>query len=260
MEFALNSILSSRFLGLITFIFLSGCATVQNVEPVPDEESIEPAKQISYKSEEIILNHKFYVISYNKENRIANWVRYVLLKKDLKGSGVRLSRFKPDPLLIQQGIEPVRHDDYTNSGYARGHLAPAEDFSRSQEAIESTFYMSNVIPQKGSINSGSWAGLEKKVREWACGEEKITVITGPILKKNLLKIKGSISVPQEFFKLVIDETPPKKAIAFVYNQTDKNQSIHSTKNKVSVKALIADNHLEVENVKDSTVDEWKSCK
>ncbi len=120
--------------------------------------------------------------------------------------------------------------------------------------------MSNVIPQKGSVNSGSWASLERKVREWACGEEKITVITGTILKKNLSKIKGNISVPQEFFKIVIDETPPKKAIAFIYNQTDKNQSIRNSKNKTSVKALIAENRLEVENVRDSNVDEWKSCK
>ncbi len=238
---------------------LSGCSTLQTVEPVLEEKKTESVKPNFEKADEVILDHKFYVISYNKENRIANWVRYVLLKKDLKGTGVRISRFKPDPLLIQRGIEPVKHDDYTNSGYARGHLAPAEDFSRSQEAIESTFYMSNVIPQKGSVNSGSWASLERKVREWACGEEKITVITGPILKKNLPKIKGGISVPQAFFKIVIDETPPKKAMAFIYNQTDKSQSIHSTKNKVSVKTLIADNHLDVPSIVDSNVNDWKTC-
>jgi DNA/RNA endonuclease G (NUC1) len=75
-----------------------------------------------------------------------------LHKKDLNGSGERIKKFKPDPLLKTAGLTPVHHDDYTYSGYARGHLAPAEDFSRSQEAIESTFLMSNVIPQKTSIN------------------------------------------------------------------------------------------------------------
>lgn len=244
------------------FIFLVGCATLEAPEhPISEtnEQQTIPIL-ISNENKEIVLDHEYYVINYNRENRLANWVRYTLTKKDLRGSGVRISRFKPDPLLIKRGIEPVKHDDYTNSGYARGHLAPAEDFSRSQKAIESTFYMSNVIPQKGFVNSSSWASLERKVREWACGEEKITVITGPILKKNLPKIKGDISVPQAFFKIVIDETPPKKAMAFIYNQTDTSQSIHSTKNKVSVKTLIADNRLEVESVRDSTIDEWKSCK
>lgn len=111
------------------------------------------------------------------------------------------------------GIRPVIHDDYTHTGFARGHLAPAEDFSRSQEAMDSTFITSNVIPQKESINSGSWSQLEKKVRSWACGEENSTVITGPVLNPALQKLKGTeISVVEKFFKIIIDESPPKKAI------------------------------------------------
>lgn len=181
-------------------------------------------------------------------------------KEELNGPGDRskYKRFSPDPLLVKMGITPVTHDDYTNSGYARGHLAPAEDFSRSQEATKATFIMSNVIPQKGSINSGSWAQLEKKVRSWACGEEKITVITGPILKDHLPKLKQDISIPNEFFKIIIDETPPRKSIAFIFDQTTKGQSVD--KNQKPISQVMLATHLILEMPKDSTVQEWQSCK
>jgi endonuclease G len=156
------------------------------------------------------------------------------------------------------GIQPVSHDDYTNSGYNRGHLAPAEDFSKSQEAIDSTFIMSNVIPQKGIVNSGAWAQLEKKVRSWACGEKVITVITGPVLTSDLSKLKNSdISVPNEFYKIILDETPPLKLIAFKYNQFEKNQNI--IKNKVSFTDVQTQDKLNLSTVKDSEVNDWKTC-
>lgn len=92
------------------------------------------------------------------------------------------------------------------TGYARGHLAPAEDFDRSQEAIDSTFVMSNMIPQKKAINSGSWKVLETTVRTWACGENKITVYTGPVIEPGLPSLSAGVIIPKDFFKVVIDNT------------------------------------------------------
>lgn len=167
----------------IAIIFITGCATSQNIFPeIPPYKKQLESEQ---KSKEIILEHKYFTIKYNKAHRLANWVKYTLRKEDLNGPGLRLKKFKPDPILKNRNIQPVVHDDYTKTGYSRGHLVPAEDFSKSQEAIESTFIMSNVIPQNASINSGSWAQLEKQVRIWACGEERITVISGPILNPDL---------------------------------------------------------------------------
>jgi endonuclease G len=259
----------------ILFLLLASCATTQKdlaqqdtkslskidgsknssaeIEPAEPVEPVQPTAQ----QPEIVLKHKYFTISYNSYHRLANWVKYSLKKEDLNGQWKRPSKFKADPILKKLGIDPVVHDDYTHSGYARGHLAPAEDFAYSKEAIESTFIMSNVIPQKGSVNSGSWAQLEKKVRKWACGELNITVYTGPILKENLPKIKNQISVPDEFFKLVIDETPPKKAIAFRYNQKDKKQS--PSKNQIKTNEVFSALKISFPKIKDSSLSDWKEC-
>ncbi len=240
----------------LVIIFITGCSTLHKNEPplAQSKEVMNPKRQ----TEGLFLEHKYFTINYNSANRLANWVKYSLKKAELNGPGVLLKKFKPDPILVKMGIKPVVHDDYTNSGYARGHLAPAEDFSRSQDAIESTFVMSNVIPQKGSVNSGSWAQLEKQVRAWACGEELITVITGPVIKQDMPKIHGDISVPQEFFKIVIDETPPKKAIAFVYDQSGKSQSL--IRNQVALSSVLVANNIQSDITNDSALKDWKDCK
>lgn len=214
----MKSVLNIFFLFQI-FLVTFSCATKFQLKPNSLTEKVQKDPN------ELMLDHQYFVIAYDKKHNIAKWVKYTLTKGDLNGPGKRPSRFRADPFLQKLGLKSIKHDDYTNTGYARGHLAPAEDFSRSQEAIESTFVMSNVIPQRGSVNSGAWAQLEKKVRSWACGEESIMVITGPIIEDGLTNLSAGVVVPNRFFKVIIDNTPPKKAIGFVYNQTDKGQNI-----------------------------------
>lgn len=237
-------------------LILTGCSTIPKNNPSGSEPAYSDKTRPSIA--EVLLDHRFFLVNYNKDHRLANWVRYTIEKKDLGGNGVRIKKFRYDPLLKAMGIEPVQHNDYANSGYDRGHLAPAEDFSRSQEAIESTFVMSNVIPQTSRVNSGAWRSLEKQVRSYACGEEKITVITGPILKAGLPTLKAKISIPQEFFKIVIDETPPKKSLAFIFNQNERGQSV--SKNQVTINVILSMVPLQRETIpEDSKLTEWKTC-
>lgn len=177
---------------------------------------------IEAKISEVKLDHKYFVVSYNKEHRLANYVQYALTKKNIQGSKFkRTDKFFPDPQLKKLGLVPVVKKDYLKSGFDRGHLAPAEDFSWSREGIDQTFVMTNITPQKGSLNQRAWKYLEARVRRWACGEEKIEVSTGPVLITGLKKLKGSISIPEKFFKAVVDHSPPKKAVCFIYRQEDE---------------------------------------
>ena len=74
-----------------------------------------------------------------------------------------------------------------------------------------------MSPQKPDFNRGVWKKLEKEVRRYAYNEDSVFVITGPILERGLRKIgrANKVSVPRRFFKIVYDETPPRKMIAFV---------------------------------------------
>lgn len=211
-----------KFKSLILLLILTGCATQKVTEvKAPKEESLRSVtKRVD--SDSITLDHGFFKISYNPKKRLANFVTYELSAENLrKGNGERKNKFIADPLLKEKNLPYVEPREYTKTGYDRGHLAPSADFSWSQEANDMTFVMSNVAPQKPKLNRDAWRRLEAQVRRWACGEEKILVITGPVMKESGVSLPSGLMVPEAFFKVVIDETPPKKAIAFLYYQEDR---------------------------------------
>lgn len=185
-----------------------------------------PKVQKSREVTEKIIDHKYFSIVYDTRLRIAKYVSYTLSAEDLqKNSGKRKDRFRADPYLTKNGLPAVKPNEYRNSGYDKGHLAPSADFAWSAEANDLTFVMSNMVPQKPGLNRDSWRRLEEKVRRWACGEKKVSVITGPVIVDGLPRLKSGLVVPHDFFKIIIDETPPRKVLTFIYNQNDQGDVI-----------------------------------
>ena len=104
--------------------------------------------------------------------------------------------------------------DYRRSGYDRGHLAPAADFSFNTNAMSESFYMSNMSPQNPSFNRGIWKELESLVRSWG-SVSSIYVVTGPILDDCSTTIgTNNVCVPKYYYKVIYDPSE-KKMIAFV---------------------------------------------
>lgn len=172
-------------------------------------------------------------IFYDPERKLARYVVYELRKENLlKQKFKRRDRFRDDPVLVSKSLPLVSGSVYSRSGYDRGHLAPAADFSWNQKALEESFYLTNIAPQKPRLNRDAWKRLENKVRRWACGEDRVTVITGPLLPSNPKLLKNELLIPESFFKLVIDETPPRRAKAFIYFQGDAGDLI--TKREVPI--------------------------
>ncbi len=158
-----------------------------------------------------IITHSYYSLSYSEKHKQPEWVAYEISRDMvLKGTASREDlRFRPDPKLDPKLA--VTSSDYTRSGYDRGHLLPAQDMAFSEDAMEETFYMTNVSPQDKDFNRGVWKSLELQVRDWAANFDKLYVITGPVLTTRAKKImnKGSkkkmeIPVPQSYYKIVLD--------------------------------------------------------
>lgn len=174
----------------------------------------------------VTLDHEFFKVHYDPKLRLARYVEYTLKRDDLLvKKGKRKNRFRPDPQLVVAGLPYVTTKEYTRSGFHRGHLAPSADFAFSQEANDRTFYLSNIAPQTRLLNGGVWKKLEEQVRRWACGEKKVTVITGPIFSAGDSTLPSGLVVPQRFFKIIVDETPPRKTIAFIHHQRDPKTSM-----------------------------------
>lgn len=169
-----------------------------------------------------IIAHSYFALAYVEAHEQASWVSYKLPKSHLEKVASRSNNFKSDPLVATFSAHP---DDYKNSGFDRGHLAPAGDFTFSDLAMNETFFMSNMSPQSPAFNRGIWKKLEEQVRNWAGINEELFVITGPVLVDSLPQIgKNGVSVPKYYYKVVYDlHMPELKAIAFVLpNEASKD--------------------------------------
>jgi endonuclease G len=237
---------------------MGSCATTPSRTETSEVVEIKAAQP---KKKYQIVDHKYFIVYYDNQYRLARWVKYELTKDLLIKNAKRRNAFKADPLLKSEYA--VMPKEYKKTGYDQGHLAPSADFAFSQEANDETFVMSNMVPQKPKLNRVAWRMLEDQVRKWACGEEKITVITGPIFSAKMEHLPSGLAIPEDFFKIVFDETPPRKAIAFLYHQSDATNVM---KDRIvdlkKIDALTGEDfssHLKNEERRPAQAVDWKEC-
>lgn len=168
----------------------------------------------SAKTNTEIVRHKAFILSYQEEYELASWVLHRLVKEAAFGREGRSNEFLRDPL-VESGSAVTQ--DYSRSGFDRGHLCPAGDFRHDRELEDETFYMSNMSPQVPDFNRGIWSDLENKVRSWVKKRGVLIIVTGPILKKGLPTIGriNQIAVPEKFYKIIYDPAN-EEAIAFLF--------------------------------------------
>ena len=163
-----------------------------------------------------LIFHQAYLLSYNSITLTANWVAYELTAEETDGTWSRKGlRFMPDPDYDGQQAD---NDDYRNSGYSRGHLAPAGDMKWDSLAMLESFYFTNCIPQETKFNNGKWNQLEEKTRRWARQYGRVYVVCGPVYEnEDTLRIgHNGVAVPDACFKaLLIPKEESYSAIAFV---------------------------------------------
>jgi len=170
-----------------------------------------------------ILRNQGYMLEYSETLENPLWVTYKVTKANYK-SGKRPSGFNRDWRSYQQ----VKQDDYTGSGYDRGHMAPnyviASRYGRS--AQKETFLMTNITPQKPKLNRKSWQRLEEVIADdFSKQNGDFWVTTGPIFDANPKHLKGSnVKIPKAFYKILIKpstQQTPAKALAFIFPQNAK---------------------------------------
>lgn len=161
-----------------------------------------------------VVKYKGYTAHFNKNLHIPNCVVYEITASEARGRREREGDFERD----KNVTGCPNWWDYRDSGYDRGHMAPAGDMKWDEQAMNETFYLTNICPQDDELNAGLWNDLEVKVREWAKRDKSLIVITGPIVDSNPKTIGQDmdIAVPEAFFKVVLaTKTQPMKAIAFI---------------------------------------------
>lgn len=165
----------------------------------------------------IVLTNEAYLVGYSETNRCPLWVAYKLVAARQNSKRPEIG-FKVD----KRTKAGVRSDDYTNTGYDRGHMAPSYGIGECHgtNAQIQTFLMSNIIPQKPDLNRKNWRDLEVKVMAWAMDREELWVVTGPVFIDGQTNHINDIRVPDGCYKVLLDEGQYGwEALAFLMPQS-----------------------------------------
>lgn len=186
--------------------------TATPVQPSPQKEHKTQKKSEAVAQLEIpvlekkapsqILSYKGFTVSYNNNTRLPNWVAYELTATEVAGDLPRKDKFRPDP--AANGPQ-ANKEDYRNSGWDRGHMAPAADMKWDAEAMGESCYFTNICPQNPQLNGGDWKELEEKCRKWAEKHGRIYIACGPIILGNEHGTIGAneVIIPDKFYKVVL---------------------------------------------------------
>ena len=149
-----------------------------------------------------IVHHFAYTLNYSESNEQASWVSYLLTREHVTTKvAKRTNKFIVDPLVTTGS---ATNNDYSKSGYDRGHLSPAGDNAWSATAMQESFYYSNMSPQVPAFNRGIWKKLEEKVRDWAIEYDSLYIVTGGVLTDDLPTIGiDKVSVPNSYYKVIL---------------------------------------------------------
>ena len=162
-----------------------------------------------------IVDREGFALGYIEYHEQPAWVIYKLTRTEVQAQvAKRTNRFREDQE-IPTGS--ATNADYRKSGYDRGHLAPAADMAFSVQTMADSFFFSNMSPQVPAFNRGIWKRLEEQVRKFALQEGEIMVVTGPVLpkEKSITIGNNKVTVPDRYYKVVYDLTPPQKMIGFI---------------------------------------------
>lgn len=150
-----------------------------------------------------ILRNASYTSGYCEAYGNPAWVTYTIT--DLEQAYPIPSRppFRAD----SRSKALVKPDDYTNSGYDRGHMAPNFGIARTygSQGQAETFLMTNIVPQEHGLNAGPWRDLERRVAlNYAPRFGSVIVVTGPVYYNTTPKrINTNIAIPDAFYKIVL---------------------------------------------------------
>jgi endonuclease G, mitochondrial len=142
-----------------------------------------------------------YALSYDRDRGIPNWSSWHLGASDL-GSATRYSGNFITDTGLPTGWNRVTHNDYTNSGYDRGHMTPSADRTASDGDNQATFLLTNIVPQSPTLNQGLWAIVEGHARDLVGQGNELYIISGGSGTLGTLA-NGTLTIPAATWKVML---------------------------------------------------------
>ena len=149
-----------------------------------------------------IIERPQYVISYCSELNSARWASWYVDKNSFGTVKRRKGDFIADTTLPAT-YTIIRHSDYTNTGFDRGHLVKSEERTQTIEDNRATFYLTNVIPQHPNLNRRIWAQLENYRKKIAKENKQLFIVAGGLYSENPQRINGKVAIPDSCWKVIL---------------------------------------------------------
>lgn len=193
-----------------------------------------------------------YSICYDTEKLVSRWVAYPIHSSYTGGSfNTRTNAWAFDDAVSQQptsggsykdnlryeitepAIPQSKQQNIIKGAYGdqqvvrslnRGHMLPSATRYSTWMTNAQTFYATNMFPQNGTLNSGSWATLEGCARTAACVDTLYCVV-GTLFEAGSQVITSrdrKITVPSHCYKLLLRTRSgaTRKSIAEITNPND----------------------------------------
>lgn len=114
-----------------------------------------------------VMQRKAYVVSYNPEMLIPNWVAWELTAEHADGPWPRDHHYYEDESVPEPRCTMDDYYGIGNLGFSKGHMCPAGDCKWDSTAMSETNLLTNICPQEQGLNSGMWNQIEQACRRWA---------------------------------------------------------------------------------------------
>ena len=162
----------------------------------------------------------YFVTCYDYDRKSPSAIYTKIEGKKVSKDGIKKRPSFYTDNRIPKGFESTTRD-YTNSGYDRGHFGASDaSFDWNKDALNSTYKMSNIVPQTPKTNRYKYISLEKYEREMAEKYGSLETISLAFWD-NDPEIIGTnkIHVPSSFAKIFVSNTGYKECF-FIWNDED----------------------------------------
>ena len=183
------------------------------------------------------LSNRGHSVGYDNALPGPRWAAYRVFPHSGQ-SPPRPSSFRTD----RRTSALVRTDEYTRSGYDRGHMAPnyAVAACHGVDAQNETFLMSNVAPQLHALNAGLWKDLELRIAQrYVERYGEVWAVVGPVYGAAPSRF-GRIPVPEAFWAVIAEYDEAGRgvrAIAYLVPHEERWRDRELTRYVVSVDRL-----------------------
>lgn len=190
---------------ILSLVLLS-CSTVR--KEYDSFESYDYLKKLgipedSNPTDDYLISRPQYVMSFNCDRGIANWVFWENTKEDFGRASRKFQNFTIDTSLADN-CDKISPKAYKSTKYDRGHIVPAQARSKSDDDMASTFFMTNITPQVKYLNVGVWKQLENECRRLCKKHNKRLLITSGTICQTFKKLrKSKVVIPDYLFKIII---------------------------------------------------------